>query len=111
MVFKQLGRAEVRTIADLELAKTAARMRERGIALEVRDGGQARAAGGGRRVEAGTGAVFSGGSCGPPLLEGRCCCFLKFSVICSCSFRAGVSTLRGTPSWQLAAAPLQPPVP
>lgn len=35
VVFKQLGEAEVRTIAALELAKTAARMQEREITLEV----------------------------------------------------------------------------
>ncbi|KAL4441273.1 hypothetical protein ABPG77_011510 [Micractinium sp. CCAP 211/92] len=35
VVFRQLGPAQVRAIADLELAKTAERVRERGIALEV----------------------------------------------------------------------------
>ena len=35
VVFRQLGEAEIRVIAGLELAKTAARTEERGIALEV----------------------------------------------------------------------------
>jgi ATP-dependent Clp protease ATP-binding subunit ClpC len=35
VVFRQLGRQQVRRIADLELAKTAARMADRGIGLEV----------------------------------------------------------------------------
>jgi ATP-dependent Clp protease ATP-binding subunit ClpA len=35
VVFRSLGQPQVRRIADLELAKTAARMAERGIGLEV----------------------------------------------------------------------------
>ncbi|GAB4819073.1 hypothetical protein N2152v2_006119 [Parachlorella kessleri] len=37
VVFRQLGEAEIRVIAGLELAKTAARVEERGISLEVSD--------------------------------------------------------------------------
>lgn len=38
VVFRPLGEREVRVIAELELAKTAARMSERGIGLEVGNG-------------------------------------------------------------------------
>ena len=58
VVFRQLSPAHVRQIADLELARTAARCAERGVGLEVR--GARRVCG---RVEGRGGGEEEGGAC------------------------------------------------